>query len=235
MSDTALEATGIEKSYVRGAIRSQVLKAVDFRARAGALTLVMGPSGSGKSTLLAILSGLLRQDGGRVTALGTDLWSLSDVERDRFRLDNCGFVFQGFHLFPALSALEQVALVLHYQDHSRADAVKLAERALSEVGLSKHFDKRPSEMSGGERQRVAIARAIAKAPKLIFADEPTSALDKESGQAVTALLQRAARVHGAMVLCVTHDHRLEPFADDVVALEDGRVAKPGLRSLIKLD
>jgi putative ABC transport system ATP-binding protein len=185
--------------------------------------MVMGPSGSGKSTLIAALSGLMKPDAGQVTALGEDLWSRRGGKIDRFRLDHCGFIFQGFNLFPALTALQQVSTVLRYKGMKRKAARERAIEALTEVGLAPRMHQRPSELSGGEKQRVAIARALAKAPNLVFADEPTSALDSESGQMVVRMLRRAATEHGAAVICVTHDPRLEAFADRVVRIEDGRI------------
>ncbi len=223
MSRLALEARGLVKGFKSGRSKVDVLKRVDFQACHGELSLVMGPSGSGKSTLMACLSGLLRPDDGRVTALGQDLWKLSDGKIDRFRLDHCGFVFQGFNLFPALNALQQVEVVLKYQGVPRSQARERATRALAEVGLKPRLRQRPSELSGGEKQRVAIARCLAKSPQLIFADEPTSALDGENGQVVMKLLHRAAKEFGAAVICVTHDVRLEVYADRVIHLEDGQI------------
>src|SRR5208283_403775 len=124
--------------------------------------------------------------------LGETLWDLKPGRIDRFRLDHCGFIFQGFNLFGALSALQQVAIVLKYQGLDRVAARRAAVEALEEVGLGPRMHQRPSELSGGEKQRVAIARALAKAPNLVFADEPTSALDSESGQMVVRMLRRAA-------------------------------------------
>jgi putative ABC transport system ATP-binding protein len=196
---------------------------VDFQALHGDVTMVMGPSGSGKSTLVAALSGLLRPDGGTVSALDQPLWDLKPGRIDRFRLDHCGFIFQGFNLFSALSALQQVAVVLKYKGYSKSEARDRAELALTEVGLGHRLNQRPAELSGGEKQRVAIARALAKDPQLLFADEPTSALDGENGQVVTRLLQRAAKQHGAAVICVTHDPRLEAFADRIIHIEDGQI------------
>jgi putative ABC transport system ATP-binding protein len=184
----------------------------------------MGPSGSGKSTLIAALSGLLRPDDGKVTALGQDLWSMRPGRIDKFRLDHCGFIFQGFNLFPALTALQQVTTVLRYQGVPGRQAREMAAATLTEVGLGKRLNQRPAELSGGEKQRVAIARALAKQPKILFADEPTSALDGENGQIVIRLIRRAAREQGAAVICVTHDHRLESFADRVIHIDDGRIA-----------
>ena len=224
MSPTyALQATGLTKRFKTGRTHIEVLKAVDFDALHGDVTMVMGPSGSGKSTLVATLSGLLKPDQGQVTAMGEDLWSLRPGRIDKFRLDHCGFIFQGFNLFSALTALQQVTTVLKYTGLSPADARERAITSLNEVGLSAKLDQRPSELSGGEKQRVAIARALAKAPQLLFADEPTSALDGENGQIVIQLLQRAAKMHGAAVICVTHDPRLEAYADRIIHIEDGRI------------
>ncbi|WP_298127890.1 ABC transporter ATP-binding protein [Brevundimonas sp.] len=218
----AIEAKGLRKRFKTGRTFIEVLKGVDFDARHGDLTMVMGPSGSGKSTLIAALSGLLRPEEGRVDALDVDdLWKLSSGRIDKFRLDHCGFIFQGFNLFPALTALQQVETVLRFQGLSDGDARKRAKAALEEVGLGPRLHQRPSSLSGGEKQRVAIARALAKDPQILFADEPTSALDGENGQIVIKLLRRAASEHGAAVICVTHDPRLEAWADRVIKLEDG--------------
>jgi len=219
----AIDAHGLVKRFKTGRTYAEVLKSVDFNAEHGELTMVMGPSGSGKSTLIAALSGLLRPDTGQVTALDQELWSLSPRKIDRFRLDHCGFIFQGFNLFSSLTALQQVALVLKYTGLSGRAARDRAEEALTEMGLGHRLDYRPAQMSGGEKQRVAIARALSKDPQLLFADEPTSALDGENGQLVIRLLHRATRAHGAAVICVTHDPRLEAFADRIIHIEDGRI------------
>jgi putative ABC transport system ATP-binding protein len=223
----ALSAEGLVKRFKTGRTFVEVLKGVDFHARHGDVTMVMGPSGSGKSTLIAALSGLLKPDQGKVSAMGEDLWSRRSGKIDRFRLQHCGFIFQGFNLFPALTALQQVTTVLKYQGLSRSEARRIAVDALDEVGLKPRMNQRPSELSGGEKQRIAIARAIAKRPTLLFADEPTSALDGENGQVVIRLLRRAATEHNAAVICVTHDPRLESFADRIIHIEDGRILAPG--------
>jgi putative ABC transport system ATP-binding protein len=222
--DFAIEANGLVKRFKSGKAWVEVLKGVDFDARHGDLTMVMGPSGSGKSTLIAALSGLLKPEEGRVDVLDVDdLWKLSSGRIDKFRLDNCGFIFQGFNLFPALTALQQVETVLKFQGLTTGQARKRATTALEEVGLGHRLHQRPAALSGGEKQRVAIARALAKDPKILFADEPTSALDGENGQVVIKLLRRAATEHGAAVICVTHDPRLEAWADRVIHIEDGKI------------
>ena len=219
----ALQGKGLVKRFKTGRTHIEVLKSVDFDCRHGEMTMVMGPSGSGKSTLIAALSGLLKPDAGQVTALGQDLWTMRPGKIDKFRLDHCGFIFQGFNLFGALTALQQVTTILKYKGFSPAEAKERAAVALTEVGLGARLNQRPAELSGGEKQRVAIARALAKDPRLLFADEPTSALDGENGQIVIKLLQRAAKEHGAAVICVTHDPRLEAYADRIIHIEDGRI------------
>lgn len=220
---SAIKATQLTKSYTVGKITTQVLFGVDVVIEPSELTLLVGPSGCGKSTLLALLSGLTRPDQGHVRALGEDLWSLSDKARDDFRLSNVGFVFQGFNLFNALTAAEQVVYVLERMGLSQAEANARAEDALEAVGLTRRRHLRPMELSGGEKQRVAIARALAKHPQLLFADEPTSALDSKNGFAAIELIQQIASKRGAAVLCVTHDPRLLAFGDRILKMEDGRI------------
>lgn len=219
----AIAARGIEKGFKSGAMKVQVLKGVDLLIEPGEIALVMGPSGSGKSTLLATVSGLLRPDAGAVTALGQSLWGMSSAKIDKFRLANCGFIFQGFNLFPALTAKQQVEQVLRFMHLPAEERRGNAVAALTDVGLAHRMNNRPDRLSGGEKQRVAIARALAKKPKLIFADEPTSALDGENGHIVMSLLRKCAKEQGATVLCVTHDARLAVFADRIITIEDGRI------------
>lgn len=218
-----LQASGISKSFTSGQVASTVLHDITLAIRPGELTLIAGPSGCGKSTLLAILSGLQRPDQGCVMALGQDLGTLDARALERFRLHHTGFVFQGFNLFPALTALQQVELPLSYLGLTTKEVHRRAAQALEEVGLGARMKLRPAELSGGEKQRVAIARAVAKEPELLFADEPTSALDAANGQVVIDILHRIAREHGTTVLCVSHDPRLVSRTDRVLAIEDGRI------------
>ncbi|UXY15477.1 ABC transporter ATP-binding protein [Chitiniphilus purpureus] len=220
-----LSCERLTKSFGQGHVAQQVISEVSLALHAGELTLMMGPSGSGKSTFLAMLSGLLRPDGGAVQALGQDLWQLGDAAIDRFRLAHCGFIFQGFNLFASLTALENVLFPLQYTDLAPAEARARAAAALDDVGLAPRAHLRPLELSGGEKQRVAIARALVKHPQLIFADEPTSALDGSNGSIVVDLLHRIARERGTMVLVVTHDPRLHSRADRIIELEDGRIRR----------
>ncbi len=219
----AIRGRGIGKSFTVGKVSTRVIDELSVDVASGELTLLSGPSGCGKSTLLAILSGLERPDAGSVEALGEQVWSLDRKALQRFRLHHIGFVFQGFNLFPALNSVEQVELPLSYLGLGAEETRRRAWAALDEVGLAHRRHMRPAELSGGEKQRVAIARALAKRPQLLFADEPTSALDSVSGQTVIDILHRAARVHGTMVLCASHDPRLIAHADRVLRMEDGRV------------
>jgi putative ABC transport system ATP-binding protein len=188
------------------------------------LNVMMGPSGSGKSTLLAVLSALLRPDAGTVLAHGEDLWAKSDRELEKFRLQHCSYIFQGYNLFPALTARQQLEVVLRWGEGvGGREAQRRADEMLGKLGLGHRSHLRPAQLSGGEKQRVAIGRALVKNPSFLFADEPTSALDWENGQQVIDLLHHTAREQGAMVLVVTHDPRLMPFADRVFELEDGRL------------
>lgn len=223
MTAVALSADGVCKSYGEAGRRIDALHPVTLSLRPGELVMITGPSGSGKSTLMAIISGLLRSDAGSVEALGRPLGAMSAEQRDRFRLAHSGFIFQGFHLLPALTACEQVEIVLRQLGVSAGEARSRAAAALEAVGLGARQNSRPGEMSGGEKQRVAIARALAKRPALIFADEPTSALDSENGRQIARLLRAEAKASGATVVCVTHDIRLADQADRVLRMEDGRL------------
>jgi putative ABC transport system ATP-binding protein len=220
----ALQGVHLSRSFGEGETKTTVLYDVSIELFSGQITLLMGPSGSGKSTLLAILSGLLHPDSGTVMALGHDLWAMSDLERERFRLRHCGFIFQGYNLFNALTARQQLEMVLRWGEGASAgEARRRAEEMLDLLGLAKKAHLRPTELSGGEKQRVAIGRALIKEPNFCFADEPTSALDWKAGQQVIELLRSAAHDRGATVLVVAHDARIIEHVDRVVHMEDGRL------------
>jgi len=220
-----LQAHDLTRTYGEGDLLTTALRNVSLELSRGEIVLLMGPSGSGKSTLLAVLSGLLTPTSGRVIALGQDLWRMSEKEREQFRLRNCGFIFQGYNLFPMLTARQQVELVLRWGEGMmpRAARRKSAE-VLELLGLGRKGHLYPEQLSGGEKQRVAIGRALVKAPAFCFADEPTAALDWAHGEQVVELLRAAARERGATVLVVSHDARLTPFADRVLNLKDGCLA-----------
>src|SRR5207248_2483630 len=192
------------------------------------ISLLMGPSGSGKSTLLALASGLLAPDSGQVLAREdggmVNIWALSPREREHFRLRNCGYIFQGYNLFPALTARQQLEIVLRWgMGTSAREAKRQADEMLGILGLGNRAQMLPAALSGGEKQRVAIGRALIKNPTLVFADEPTSALDWAHGEQVVELLRNAAHERGATILVVSHDARIVPLVDTVFHLEDGQL------------
>jgi len=217
-----LKAFGLTRSYGTGDMKTFALRDVSIELYSGQLALLMGPSGSGKSTLLASLSGLLSPDAGTVMALGQDLWARSETQRERFRLQHFGFIFQGYNLFPALTARQQLEMVLRWGSGTPPHlARERADTVLAMLGMSKKAELRPIQLSGGEKQRVAIGRALIKDPKFLFADEPTAALDWKHGEHVIELLRAAAHDTGATVLVVAHDSRIIPYADRVFHMDDG--------------
>jgi len=230
-----IHAKGLSKIYREGTTELRALQGVDLEVRAGELTLLMGPSGSGKTTLLSILGCILRASDGRLEILGEDVGSLPESHLPRIRREAIGFVFQGFNLFPTLSAAENVALALDVRGIRGAVAQKRGEELLAEVGLAQKARSFPADLSGGQKQRVAIARALAGDPPILLADEPTAALDSTSGRTVIELLQRLAHEHGRAVVMVTHDPRVLSFGDRIIHLEDGRIVKEERNVLIRRD
>jgi putative ABC transport system ATP-binding protein len=193
---------------------------VSLAIHAGESLAVSGPSGAGKSTLLALLAGLDLPTRGRVLLEGQDLTQLDEDGRARLRAQRVGFVFQSFHLIPALTALENVMLPLELA--GRSDARRAAADTLSSVGLARRTGHYPRQLSGGEQQRVAIARAFVTRPAVLFADEPTGNLDTATGARVGELLfELNAHAHTTLVL-VTHDRELAARCGRIVRMEAGR-------------
>jgi putative ABC transport system ATP-binding protein len=227
-----LEGQHLTHVYGEGEAQVTALSDVSLALDRGEVVLLMGPSGSGKSTLLAILSGLLRPTAGRVLALGQDLAAMSERERERFRLRHCGFIFQEYNLLPALTACQQLEIVLRWgQGVPAREARARADAMLERLGLARQAALMPLQLSGGEKQRVAIGRGLVKDPTFCFADEPTGALDWRRGEQVVELLRCAAHDRGVGVLIVAHDERIIPYADRVLCLEDGRLHAPGAAEL----
>jgi putative ABC transport system ATP-binding protein len=225
-----LEARGIVKNIQTGAGELKILKGVDMDLRPGELTLLMGPSGSGKTTLLSILGCILTASGGNLKVAGEEAVGQSSEALADLRRRHIGFVFQGYNLFPTLTALENVLVALDVRNAKVADPVQAATEALVAVGLSHRIHTYPSKLSGGEKQRVAIARSLAGRPSVVLADEPTAALDSENGKAVMELLAKVAKDPSRAVLAVTHDHRTLSYADRIIRIEDGRIVadeRPG--------
>jgi len=218
-----LEARGIVKYLGNGASRVQALRGVSLSLAGGEVALLMGPSGSGKTTLLSVLGCIMTPTEGSVCVLGNTTTGARPGDLARFRRDNIGFVFQSYHLFPTLSALDNVRLALDVRGQDPRAAISRAREVLGDVGLGHKLNALPSELSGGEQQRVAIARAIVGDARAILADEPTGALDSANGHAVMTLLSRIAQDSQRGVLVVTHDQRLIPFATRIINMEDGQI------------
>ncbi|HEY7242841.1 MAG TPA: ABC transporter ATP-binding protein [Xanthobacteraceae bacterium] len=225
MKEPLAEAVDIVKLLGTGAGQVQALKGISLALSGGELTLLMGPSGSGKTTLLSIVGCMLRPTSGTVRVCGKSTKDLGPEDMARLRRDNIGFVFQSYHLFPTLTASENVQLVFDVRGENSSRALAKANQALATVGLAHKVKSFPLELSGGEQQRVAIARAIAGDASVILADEPTAALDSENGRAIMQILARIAKEPGRTVLVVSHDPRILPFADRVVHMEDGRIVR----------
>ncbi len=218
-----LQARDIRKTLGEGPAQVHALKGVSLELFPGELTLLMGPSGSGKTTLLSILGCILTPTSGTLSLAGLATQGLGPEELADLRRQHVGFIFQGYNLFPTLSAEENVRLALDVRGVRGTDAVFRAQRSLQRVGLGHRMRAKPGNLSGGEKQRVAVARAIASQPSLVLADEPTAALDSENGQAVMALLAEIAHGASHAVLAVTHDPRTIPYADRILRIEDGLI------------
>lgn len=223
MTTTMIEATDIVKVLGDGAARVEALKSINLSLFGGELTLLMGPSGSGKTTLLSVLGCMLSPTRGTVEIRGRSTTGLDAEELASLRRDNVGFVFQSYHLFPTLTAAENVRLALDVRGECSPLARIKADKALTTVGLSHKARAFPRELSGGEQQRVAIARAIVGDASVILADEPTAALDSENGHAVMMTLAEIAKDPTRALFIVTHDPRIMPFADRILRIEDGRI------------
>ncbi|MGW7024920.1 ABC transporter ATP-binding protein [Streptomyces decoyicus] len=217
----AVHLRSLGKVHGKGAGAVTALQDVDHGFPAGTFTAVMGPSGSGKSTLMHCAAGLERPTAGSVELGGRDLSKLSDRQLTLLRRDHVGFVFQDFHLVPALNVTANVELPLRLAGR-RPDAQWLGD-LLTRVGLHDRRRHRPVELSGGQQQRLALARALITRPEVVFADEPTGALDRAAGREVLALLRGAVDDLGATVVMVTHDPQAAAWADEVLLLADGRL------------
>jgi putative ABC transport system ATP-binding protein len=217
-----MEAIQVVKFLGDGANQVQALKGVSISLGGGELALLMGPSGSGKTTLMSILGCIMSPSGGAIRICGHSTAGLSPDEFAELRRKYIGFIFQSYHLFPALTALDNVRLALDVRGE-RFRAFRRAREALAAVGLSHKTNALPHELSGGEQQRVAIARAIVSKPALILADEPTAALDSQNGHSVMSLLAEFASSPDCGVLVVTHDPRTLTFANRIIHIEDGHL------------
>jgi putative ABC transport system ATP-binding protein len=216
-----ISAVDVSKSVDGPDGRIDILDGVSLNVRAGASLAIVGASGSGKTTLLALLAGLDMPSRGAITLAGARIDTLDEERRAALRRRHVGFVFQSFHLLPALNAEENVMLPLELD--GRDDARSLAQAALADVGLAARRHHYPHQLSGGEQQRVALARAFVHRPKILFADEPTGNLDQRTGQTVGDLLFEMNRAHATTLVLVTHDQKLAERCGALARLDNGRL------------
>ena len=203
----------------------RALDGVDLQVAPGEFLAVVGPSGSGKSSLLAVCGGLRTPTSGQIHIGSTEITALRREDLTTIRREQIGFIFQQSNLIPALTALEQLLLVVHLRGRrpGRADADK-AMALLREVGMEARAGRRPAQLSGGERQRVGIARALMSQPTLMLVDEPTSMLDRQRGEQIVELLARQCHEHRIATLMVTHDPGMIAHADRVAHMSDGKLS-----------
>jgi lipoprotein-releasing system ATP-binding protein len=215
----------IERHYLQGDDRLDILKGVDLAAWPGQSVALIAPSGAGKSTLLHIAGLLEHQDAGEVFIDAKATSTLGDAARTSLRRNEIGFVYQFHHLLPEFSALENVMLPQMVRGLKRSAAEERALELLGYLGLKDRVGHRPGELSGGEQQRVAIARAVANAPRVLLADEPTGNLDPRTSERVFAALSQLVRACGLAAIIATHNMDLAARMDRRVTLRDGRVVE----------
>ena len=219
----AIAAIGLTKTFGDGETKMTAVNAVDFVANFGEMLFIVGPSGSGKTTFLSMISGILRPDSGTVKVKDNDIWTLNNDQLADFRLQTIGFVFQDYHLFPRLTTAENVAIPLILKQRNWNESIAEAKKYLEIVGLKNRGDILPIKLSGGEQQRVAIARAIVGSPEILILDEPTASLDGDTGKMIISFVKEKILNAQRCILIVTHDERINEYADRIVHMEDGRI------------
>jgi len=217
-----VEARDVRREYRLKGDLIEAVRGISLEVAPGDFLAIVGPSGSGKSTLLHLLGAVDSPTSGAVFLDGSDVTSMSDPQRARFRLEHVGLVFQRFHLLPMLTALENVELPMAEAGLSRRERLERAEALLARVGLADRMRHRPGEISGGQRQRVAVARALANSPALLLADEPTGELDRTTSAGVLELFQ-SLNEDGTAIVVATHDLQLAEGARQQLKLVDGRI------------
>jgi putative ABC transport system ATP-binding protein len=229
-----LRLENVERDYAMGSETVRAVRGVSLEIHSGEHVAIVGPSGCGKSTLLNLLGAIDPPDDGRVFLDGRDVSRLSDKEATALRLRRVGFVFQRFHLLPALTARENIELPMAEAGMRSAERAARARELLAYVGLGNRERHRPPQLSGGEQQRVAIARALANDPAIVLADEPTGELDARTGAEVAALFARLNR-DGTTLVIVTHDEELASAAKRVIHMRDGAVVRDELNARVASD
>ena len=219
-----IELKNVQKVYGTGAAEVQALKQIDFKANEGEVVLIMGPSGAGKSTFLTIAGSLQKPTSGQVYINGEDIANISAKQSNALRLNQIGFVLQAYNLVPFLTVKEQFELVDHVKKQGNLTQATMG-KLLEQLGITGLVNKYPSELSGGQQQRAAIARALYANPKILLADEPTASLDSKNVDEVGQLFKNLAQNYQKAVILVTHDPRLEKYADHIYEMMDGEMIK----------
>jgi putative ABC transport system ATP-binding protein len=217
----AIVALGLTKWFGEGETRKTAVNGVNLVAHFGEMLFIVGPSGSGKTTMLSMISGILRPNAGQVLVKGADIWTLNNDQLADFRLNTIGFVFQDYHLFPRLTTAENVAIPLILKQRNWDESIAEARQYLAVVGLADRGEMLPVKLSGGEQQRVAIARAIISQPEILILDEPTASLDGDTGRMIIAFVKEKILNEKRCIMIVTHDARINEYADRILHMEDG--------------
>jgi putative ABC transport system ATP-binding protein len=223
MGNEAIVATGLTKWFGEGEARKMAVNSVTLVAHFGEMLFIVGPSGSGKTTMLSMISGILRPNAGQVLVKGADIWTLNNDQLADFRLNTIGFVFQDYHLFPRLTTAENVAIPLILKQRNWDESIAEARQYLEIVGLKDRGEILPVKLSGGEQQRVAIARAIISQPEILTLDEPTASLDGDTGRMIIAFVKEKILNDKRCIMIVTHDARINEYADRILHMEDGHL------------
>lgn len=219
-----IELKNIKKVYGKGNAQVEALKNINFKADKGEVVLIMGPSGAGKSTFLTIAGSLQKPTSGEVLINGEDISDFSAKKRNELRLNRIGFVLQAYNLVPFLTVEEQFTLVDKVKKQNNLSRDELND-LLKQLGITDLVKKYPSELSGGQQQRVAIARALYANPEILLADEPTASLDTKNVEEVGQLFKDLAKKRDKAVMLVTHDPRLEKYADHIYEMMDGQMTQ----------
>lgn len=221
---TAVEIKNVKKVYGKGNAATVALKGVNFEANLGEVVLLMGPSGAGKSTLLTIIGALQSATSGTVKIDGQDITQLKEKDRSRLRLNKLGFILQAYNLVPYLTVQEQFQLLDRVKKSGNLSQADL-KGLLEDLGISGLVNKYPGELSGGQKQRAAIARAMYANPEILLADEPTASLDSARVEEVGQLFKKLAKDRQKAIILVTHDPRLEKYADHIYDMMDGQLTQ----------
>ena len=219
-----IELKDVNKVYGKGEAKVAALKDINFQANTGEVVLIMGPSGAGKSTFLTIAGSLQKPTSGEILINGRDISNFSAKQSGELRLNKIGFVLQAYNLVPFLTVKEQFTLIDKVKKQNNLSQDKL-QGLLKQLGIEKLVNKYPNELSGGQQQRVAIATALYANPDILLADEPTASLDTQNVEEVGQLFKDLAKKRDKAVILVTHDPRLEKYADHIYEMMDGLMTK----------